>query len=126
MIAPTSSAEFVAAMEEVLEDDARRPDPARPLVCLDECTKQLTREVRLPRAAAPGQPAREDYEYERNGVAAIFCAVAPHLGWRHIEERESKTRRDYASFLRALAEEHLPYAERIVLVACPRFLIHSL
>lgn len=116
MIAPTSSAEFVAAMEDVLEVYARRPDPARPLVCLDECTKQLTREVRTPWSAAPGQPAREDYEYERNGVAAIFCAVAPHLGWRHLEQCESKTRRDYAAFLRALADEHFPEAERIVLV----------
>ena len=116
MIAPTGSAEFVAAMEDVLEVYARPPDPARPLVCLDECTKQLTREVRAPQPAAPGRPAREDYEDERNGVAAIFCAVAPHLGWRCIEERERKTRCGYAAFLRALAEEHFPGAERIVLV----------
>jgi hypothetical protein len=116
VIAPTSSAEFVAAMEEVLEVYARRPDPARPLVCLDECTKQLTREVRLPKATAPGRAAREDYEYERNGVAAIFCAVAPHLGWRHLEARERKTRCDYAAFLRTLADEHFAGAERIVLV----------
>lgn len=115
-MAPTSSAEFVAAMEDVLEVYARAPDPTRPLVCLDECTKQLTREVRVPQAAAPGRAAREDYEYERNGVAAIFCAVAPHLGWRCIEERERKTRTDYAAFLRALADEHFPKAERIVLV----------
>ena len=86
------------------------------LVCLDECTKQLTREVRTPVAAAPGQPAREDYEYERNGVAAIFCAVAPHLGWRHIEERERKTRVDYAHFLRALCDDLFRGAEKIVLV----------
>lgn len=116
VIAPTGSAEFVAAMEDVLEVYARRPDPVRPLVCLDECTKQLTREVRIPWPASPGQPAREDYEYERNGVAAIFCAVAPHLGWRQIEERERKTRSDYAAFLKALADDHFPHAERIVLV----------
>jgi hypothetical protein len=116
VIAPTSNAEFVAAMEEVLAVYARAPDPTRPLVCLDECTKQLTREVRTPWPAAPGQPAREDYEYERNGVAAIFCAVAPHLGWRLLAARERKTRGDYAAFLRALAEEHFPNAERIVLV----------
>jgi DDE superfamily endonuclease len=116
VIAPTGRAEFVAAMEEVLEVYARPPDPARPLVCLDECSKQLTREVRAPLPAAPGQCAREDCEYERNGVAAIFCAVAPHLGWRHVEERERKTRSDYAAFLRTLADEHFPTAERIVLV----------
>jgi transposase len=116
VIPPTGNAEFVAAMEDVLEVYARPPDPKRPLVCMDECTKQLTRETRAPQAAAPGQTAREDYEYERNGVAAIFCAVAPHLGWRQIEERERKTRADYAAFLRTLADEHFPRAERIVLV----------
>lgn len=115
-MAPTASAEFVAAMEDVLEVYARAPDPKRPLVCLDECTKQLTREVRAPLSAAPGQPAREDYEYERNGVAAIFCAVAPHLGWRRLEARERKTRSDYAQFLRALAEEDFADAEKIVVV----------
>lgn len=103
-------------MEDVLEVYHRPPDPARPLVCLDECTKQLTRAVRPPLSAAPGQPAREDYEYQRNGVAAIFCAVAPHLGWRLLEAREQKTRRDYAHFLRALAEVHFPDVEKIVLV----------
>lgn len=116
MIAPTSSAEFVAAMEDVLEVYERPPHASRPLVCLDECTKQLTREVRTPLGAKPGEPAREDYEYERNGVAAIFCAVAPHLGWRHLQERERKTRSDYAHFLRALADEHFADAEKIVLV----------
>jgi hypothetical protein len=103
-------------MEDVLEVYERPPVAARPLVCLDECTKQLTREVRTPLGAKPGEPAREDYEYERNGVAAIFCAVAPHLGWRHIQERERKTRSDYAHFLRALADEHFDDAEKIVLV----------
>lgn len=103
-------------MEEVLEVYERPPDAARPLVCMDESTKQLTREVRTPLGAKPGEPAREDYEYERNGVAAIFCAVAPHLGWRHLEAREQKTRTDYAHFLRALADVHFADAEKIVLV----------
>lgn len=116
MIAPKANAEFVAAMEDTLEVYARVPDPSRPLVCLDECSKQLTREVRVPQPAAPGHPAYEDYEYERNGVAAIFCAVAPHLGWRHVEVRPQRTRRDYAHFLRALADEHFAQAARIVLV----------
>lgn len=69
-----------------------------------------------PTSCRSRRPAREDYEYERNGVAAIFCAFAPHLGWRHVQERERKTRCDYAAFLRALADEHFPAAERIVLV----------
>jgi hypothetical protein len=116
VIAPRSNAGFVAAMEDVLEVYARAPDAARPLVCLDECSKQLTRETRAAQPTRSGYPAREDYEYERNGVAAIFCAIAPHLGWRHYEERERKTRTDYAHFLRGLADVHFAQAERIVLV----------
>ena len=116
MIGPRASAEFVAAMEDVLEVYARPPDPARPLVCLDECSKQLVAEVRAPLPMRAGRPAREDYEYKRNGVAAIFCAVAPHLGWRHLEERARKTRADYAAVLRSLADDHFPQAEKIVLV----------
>ena len=88
-------------MEDVLEVYARPIDPLRPLVCLDECTKQLVVETRTPEPAKPGQAARFDYEYERNGTAAIFCAVAPHLGWRHIEERARKTRIDYAEVVGA-------------------------
>ena len=125
MLAPAGRAEFVAAREDVLEVQARPPDAARPLVCLDEGPRQLTREVRTPMAAAAGRPAREDYEDERNGVAAIFCAVGPHLGpstrlrasgWRRREPRERKTRVDCAHFLRALSEEHFAGAEKSVRV----------
>lgn len=95
--------------------------PARSIPCglwsaWTNAPSKLTREVRAPQAAAPGRAAREDYEYARNGVAAIFCAVAPHLGWRQLQAKERKTRRDYAAFLRALCDEHFPNAERIVLV----------
>lgn len=103
-------------MEDVLEVYARPVDPLRPLVCLDECTKQLVKETRTPEPAKPGQAARFDYEYERNGTAAIFCAVAPHIGWRHIEERARKTRIDYAEVLRTLSDESFPKAEKIILV----------
>ena len=57
----------------------------RPLVCLDETSKQLIIETRTPIAAKPGQPAREDYEYERNGVANLFMMFAPLEGWRHVK-----------------------------------------
>ena len=103
-------------MEDVLEVYARPIDPERPLVCLDECSKQLVRETRTPLPAKPGQTERYDAEYERNGVASIFCAVAPHLGWRHVEERARRTRIDYAEVLRTLADDYFPQAERIVLV----------
>src|SRR5262249_52548500 len=68
VLPPESDAEFVCAMEDVLEVYQRPYDAKRPVVCLDEQSKQLIREVRRPVAAKPGQAERVDYEYERNGT----------------------------------------------------------
>jgi hypothetical protein len=43
-------------MEDVLEVYQRPPDPAFPLVCLDETSKQLIAETRVPIPAKPGDP----------------------------------------------------------------------
>jgi len=51
-------------MEDVLEVYTRPRDPDRPLVCLDETSKQLIAETRTPVPMKKGQPARVDYEYE--------------------------------------------------------------
>lgn len=115
-IAPTASADFVCRMEDVLEVYQRPFDPLRPVVCLDETTKQLVRETRTPLPAAAGRPVSYDYEYERHGVASLFMMCAPLSGWRQVSVRERKTRLDYAQCLRALAEEHFPEAQKIVLV----------
>ena len=48
MIAPEASAAFVANMEDVLEVYQRQRDPMRPVVCLDETSKQMIRETRAP------------------------------------------------------------------------------
>ena len=115
-IAPTASADFVCRMEDVLEVYQRPLDLKRPVVCLDETTKQLVSQTRVPLPAAPGRPVSEDYEYERQGVASLFMMCAPLSGWREVGVRERKTRVDYAQCLKALAEEHFPQAEKIVLV----------
>jgi hypothetical protein len=52
-------------MEDVLEVYQRPHDPLRPMVCLDETSKQMIIETRAPIPAAPGRKARHDYEYER-------------------------------------------------------------
>src|SRR6516165_9854466 len=83
VIPPNANAAFVAAMEVVLEVYTRPHDPARPLVCLDETSKQLVAETRAPIPVRPGKPARHDYEYERNGTANLFMLFAPLEGWRH-------------------------------------------
>ena len=116
MIPPKANAAFVAAMEDVLEVYTRSHDPARPLVCLDETSKQLTRETRTPIPARPGREARFDYEYERAGVASLFMAFAPLEGWRHVAVRDRRTAIDYARILRDLADIHFPDAEKITLV----------
>ena len=85
VIPPEANAAFVAGMEDVLEVYQRPHDPACPLVCLDETSKQLILETRVPIAAKPGQPARHDYEYERNGTANLFMMFAPLEGWREVK-----------------------------------------
>ena len=116
MIPPKANAAFVAAMEDVLEVYTRPYDPARPLVCLDETSKQLTFETRTPIPTRPGREARFDYEYERAGVASMFMLFAPLEGWRHVAVRERRTAIDFAHILKALADTHFPKADRITLV----------
>ena len=103
-------------MEDVLEVYHRPHDPARPVVCLDEASKQLIVETRVPIAAKPGQPARHDYEYERNGTANLFMMFAPLEGWRHVEVTDRHTAVDYAKVLKELSDTHFSTATKIVLV----------
>ena len=116
MIPPDASAAFVADMEDVLEVYHRPRDPACPVVCLDETSKQLIAETRQPVPAKPGRPARVDYEYERNGTANLFMLFAPLEGWRHIEVTDRHTAVDYAHILKALSDTHFPNAPKIALV----------
>jgi len=103
-------------MEDVLEVYRRPHDPARPLVCLDEATKQLVKETRTPLPMQPRCPQRHDYEYERNGTANLFMLLAPLEGWRHVKVTERHTALDYAEVLKELADIHFANAEKIVLV----------
>jgi len=103
-------------MEDVLEVYQRPHDPAHPVVCLDETSKQLVAETRAPIPAKPGQPARRDYEYERNGTANLFMLFAPLEGWRHVEVTARHTAADYAQILKDLSDKHFPDAAKIVLV----------
>ena len=116
MIPPKANSAFVAAMEDVLEVYHRPHNPARPLVCLDETSKQLVAETRAPEPMRPRRPARCDYEYKRNGVANLFMLFAPLEGWRHVEVTQRRTAIDYARILRDLADIHFQNAEKIVLV----------
>lgn len=103
-------------MENVLEVYTRPRDPKRPLVCLDETSKQLVAETRAPLPMKPGCPARFDYEYKRNGVANIFMLFSPLEGWRAAKITERRTAIDYAQVLKALSDIHFAAADKIVLV----------
>ena len=116
MIPPAKNAAFVAAMENVLSVYTRPHDPARPLVCLDETSKQLVAETRTPISMRPGRPARFDYEYRRCGTANLFIGFAPLEGLRHVKVTDRRTKVDYAQFLRDLSDLHFPKADLIVLV----------
>jgi len=103
-------------MEEVLDVYHRPHDPACPLVCLDETSKQLIKETRAPIPARPGRPARTDYEYERNGTANIFMLFAPLEGWRHVEVTDRHAAVDYAHLLKDVSDRWFPDAAKIALV----------
>jgi hypothetical protein len=116
VIPPKANSAFVAAMEDVLAVYTRPRDPDRPLVCLDETSKQLLAETRVPIQMKPGRPARYDYEYERNGTANLFMMFAPLEGWRHVKVTDRHTAVDYAHVLKDLADVHFANAKTIVLV----------
>jgi len=103
-------------MEDILEVYQRPYDPRRPVVCLDETSKQLLAETRVPIAAKPGQPGRHDYEYRRNGTANLFMMFAPLEGWRHVKVTDRHTAADYAQVLKELSDTHFPGSAKIVLV----------
>jgi hypothetical protein len=115
-IPPKANAEFVCAMEDVLDVYHRPYDPARPVVAVDEASKQLVSEAVQPLPPEPGQPERFDYEYVRNGTANLFMISEPLAGWRHVAVTERRTAKDFAEVLRWLAEDVYPGAEKVVLV----------
>ncbi len=115
-IPPEANAEFVCAMEDVLDVYHRPYDEKRPLVCLDEASKQLIGEVIEPIPAEPGQPERFDYEYTRNGTVNLFMISEPLLGWRAVQVTDRRTAVDFAEVVRWLVEEIHEEAEKVVLV----------
>ena len=103
-------------MEDVLEVYCRAYDASRPLVCLDEASKQLVAETRKAIPVKPGKSRRVDAEYRRCGTASVFMLNAPLEGKRHVRVRERRTRKDFAEVIRELCDELYPDVEKIVLV----------
>src|SRR5438094_9218221 len=103
-------------MEDVLDVYQRPGDPKRPLVCLDETSRQVLADVRAPLPPQPGRPARHDPEYAREEVVNLFLVTAPLCGWRQVRVSQQRTRIDFAQCIKELVDVHFPAAERLVLV----------
>ena len=103
-------------MEEVLDVYRRPYDPKRPQICMDEMPKQLLAEKYEPVTVQPGQPQKQDYEYERQGTTNIFMLFEPLAGKRYIETNSHRTAVDWAYVMKTLSDELYPQAEVIVLV----------
>ena len=110
-------ATYIARMEHVLDLYAEPADDKRPIVNFDEAGKQLVDHVNEPRPAKPGQVAKEDYEYERAGMANIFMFFDRHRGWRKAKVTDTKKSVDFAECMRELVDEDYPEADvvRVVL-----------
>lgn len=96
-------------MEAVLTVYQTAYDPNIPVICIDEATKQLVQETRVPIPAQPGHPERIDYESERNGTANLFMVCEPMVGWRRVAVTQQRTAVDYAHLLKTLVD--LDYAQ---------------
>jgi hypothetical protein len=116
VIPPEQNSEFVANMERVLDIYKRPFDKERPVVCMDESPKQLIEDAQTAIAMKPGQEARIDYEYIRHGVINIFIANEPLRGKRFTEVTEFKTKKDWAMFIKRIADKEYPKAKKITLV----------
>jgi hypothetical protein len=103
-------------MEQVLDVYKRPYDAKHPVVCMDESPKQLIEEGRPSLKMKQGQEARVDYEYVRNGVVNIFMANEPLQGKRLVEVTEFKTKKDWALFVKRIADEQYLKAKKITLV----------
>lgn len=111
-------------MEDVLDVYQRPYDPARPVVCIDEKSKQLLETPQGSIPACPGEPEREDYEYKRNGTCNIFCRVEPLAGRRRVCVTDRRTSVDFAEQLQQLVDVDYADAERVILV-CDNLNTHS-
>lgn len=123
-IPPEANAEFVWRMEDVLEVYKRPYDPRRPVVCMDETSKQLVAEVKPPKGVAPGHVAHVDYEYERKGVCNLFMFFEPLRGWRRVTVTAQRRKVEWANQVKALLEKEYPDAQKVVMV-CDNLNTHT-
>lgn len=103
-------------MEVVLDLYSQEHSQEEPLICMDEASIQLQGHIYEPIALKPGQDAKEDYHYSRQGVQALFMFFNPIAGWRRVSNRAHRTRVDWAQEVRQLLDEDYPLATKVKLV----------
>jgi hypothetical protein len=102
-------------MEDLLRLYELPYDPKRPLICVDERPCQLIDDILVPLPMEPGKPKRQDYHYKRNGVCTVFIAFEPLTGWRFVQVRKQRTKKDYAEFMQELAKRRSE-ADQLIIV----------
>ena len=125
VIPPEADAEFVAAMEQVLDTYEKPYDADHPVLCMDEQPVQLIKETRRPIPATKRHARRIDYEYERAGTASIFMFTEPLAGWREATARASKTKVDWAVEVARLLEGRYRKCSTVTLV-CDNLNTHTM
>lgn len=113
---PKVTPEFKKRMLDVLKVYERPYNPQKPVVCMDEKSKQLLKDTRISLKSKQGKPTRADYEYERNGTCNIFVAVEPKSGKRIVRVTKHRGKKDYASFIKYLVTKVYKKAQKVVLV----------
>lgn len=110
--------EYVGRMHKVVDTYGLPHDPAKPVVCVDEKSKQIISDSpnREPIPMKPGSPEKVDYEYVRKGTCNLFVAVEPKGGKRVIEVTERRTKKDFVKFIRHLANVVYKKATKISIV----------
>jgi len=103
-------------MEDILDIYTKPYDPALPVVCMDETSKQHIKEICTPLPMTPNKPMRYDSCYERNGVSNMFIFFEPLAGKRYINITNTRTAIDWAHQVKELVDNHYQNAEKITLV----------
>ena len=117
-------ADFVCALEEVLDTYQRPVDPRHPVVCVAELSQTLHAHVRSPHPPRAGQVARQDYASQRHGHCNLCMMTAPCLGWRTVKVTSHRKRQHFAAILKELVDVHFSAADHITLV-CDNLNIHQ-
>lgn len=124
VIPPEQDAEFVADMEAVLATYAEPYDPKNPKLCMDEQPVQLLLDTKVPLPATKAHGERVDYEYERNGTAAIFMFTEPLAGFRQATVRRRRTKADWALEVAHLMDTRYAECDTVTLI-CDQLNTHT-